>query len=88
MITSSLMTGRDAEAEVLARRWGALAESMEGAAAAHICALYGVPFLEIRGISNRSATATERVGRWRGPCCGRARAALAVVDSLGREGDG
>lgn len=26
---------------------------MEGAAAAQICALYGVPFLEIRGISNR-----------------------------------
>jgi futalosine hydrolase len=25
---------------------------MEGAAAAHICALYEVPFLEIRGISN------------------------------------
>ena len=25
---------------------------MEGAAAAHICTLYGVPFLEIRGISN------------------------------------
>ena len=26
---------------------------MEGAAAAHLCMLYGVPFLELRGISNR-----------------------------------
>lgn len=36
----------------LAERFGALVESMEGAAAAHICALYGIPFLEIRGVSN------------------------------------
>jgi futalosine hydrolase len=36
----------------LAFRWEAVAESMEGAAAAHVCALYGVPFLELRGISN------------------------------------
>ena len=26
---------------------------MEGAAAAHVCALYGVPFLELRAMSNR-----------------------------------
>ena len=25
---------------------------MEGAAAAHICLMYGVPFAEVRGISN------------------------------------
>jgi futalosine hydrolase len=25
---------------------------MEGAAAAHVCALYDLPFLELRGISN------------------------------------
>lgn len=51
-VTSSMVTGRDDEARTLAQRWGALAESMEGAAAAHVCALYGVPFLEVRGISN------------------------------------
>jgi futalosine hydrolase len=51
-VTSSQMTGTATEAEVLAGRWGALAESMEGAAAAHVCALHGVPFLELRGISN------------------------------------
>jgi futalosine hydrolase len=33
-------------------RFDALCESMEGAAAAQICALYGIPFLEVRGISN------------------------------------
>lgn len=51
-LTSSQVTGLDAQAAVLSRHWGALAESMEGAAAAHMCAFYGVPFLEIRGISN------------------------------------
>ncbi len=51
-VTVSRMTGLRAEGEELARRWNAVAESMEGAAAAHVCALYAVPFLEIRGISN------------------------------------
>jgi futalosine hydrolase len=51
-VTASKVTGLDSEAREVADRWGAMAESMEGAAAAHICALYGVPFLEVRGISN------------------------------------
>lgn len=51
-VTSSMVTGTDEEARVLAERWGAVAESMEGAAAAHVCALFGVPFLELRSISN------------------------------------
>ena len=33
-------------------RWGAVCENMEGAAAAHVSLLYGVPFAEARGISN------------------------------------
>jgi futalosine hydrolase len=33
-------------------RFKAVCENMEGAAAAHLCRLYGVPFLELRGISN------------------------------------
>jgi futalosine hydrolase len=51
-VTSSRVTGLQAEAAEIEARWGALAESMEGAAAAHVCALYGVPFLEVRGVSN------------------------------------
>ena len=31
---------------------GAVCENMEGAAAAHICRLYAIPFLEVRSISN------------------------------------
>lgn len=51
-VTVSQVSGRREEAETLAGRWDALIESMEGAAAAHICALYRVPFLEVRAVSN------------------------------------
>jgi len=51
-VTSSRVTGIRSEGELIARRWDAVAESMEGAAAAQVCALHGVPFLEVRGISN------------------------------------
>jgi futalosine hydrolase len=39
-------------AELHERFAQAVCESMEGAAVAHVCALYGVPFMEVRGISN------------------------------------
>jgi futalosine hydrolase len=51
-VTVSRVSGLISEGRELVERWGAVAETMEGAAAAHICALYGVPFLEVRGISN------------------------------------
>lgn len=81
-VTSSQMTGTDAEAQALADRWNALAESMEGAAAAHVCALHGVPFLEMRGISNL-VTDRDR-GSWQveTASAASARAALAVLEAL------
>ena len=51
-VTSSTVTGTDEEARLMASAGARVAESMEGAAAAHVCALFGVPFLELRGISN------------------------------------
>lgn len=51
-LTASQVTGTSAGAALLEARWGGIVESMEGAAAAHVCALYGVPFLEVRGVSN------------------------------------
>jgi futalosine hydrolase len=51
-LTVSQVTGVRAIGDVLYKRFGALCESMEGAAAAHVCAMHGVPFLEVRGISN------------------------------------
>jgi len=46
------VTGVRAAGDGLHHRFGALCESMEGAAAAHVCALHDTPFLEVRGISN------------------------------------
>jgi futalosine hydrolase len=88
-LTASRVTGLAAEAAALLERWGALAESMEGAAAAHICALYGVPFLEVRGISNvitdrdRASWQVERA------VSVAAEAALAICTALdaGERGD-
>lgn len=78
-VTSSTVTGRDDEARILAERWGALAESMEGAAAAHVCALYGVPFLEVRGISNLVGDRDRSSWLVREAVDSAGRAALALV---------
>ncbi|HKF69858.1 MAG TPA: futalosine hydrolase [Vicinamibacterales bacterium] len=51
-LTLSAITGVRTLGDELHGRFGALCESMEGAAAAQVCALNDVPFLEVRGISN------------------------------------
>lgn len=51
-VTVSTCTGTRKRALELQKRFGAVCENMEGAAAAHICTLYGAPMTEIRGISN------------------------------------
>lgn len=51
-VTLSCMTGSGSRAESLRRRYGAICENMEGASVAHVCQMHGIPFLEIRGISN------------------------------------
>jgi futalosine hydrolase len=83
-VTSSQATGRQAEADAIHGRWGALAESMEGAAAAHICALYGVPFLEIRGISNLVGDRDRAAWQVEPALAAAGKAALAVVAGLSR----
>jgi futalosine hydrolase len=51
-VTVSAVSGTAKRANELGKRFGALCENMEGAAISHICALYKVPLLEVRGISN------------------------------------
>ncbi|MEK7864753.1 MAG: futalosine hydrolase [Nitrospirota bacterium] len=55
-VTVSTLTGTDKRARELEKRFsasgGVICEKMEGAAVAHVCAMYGIPMLEIRGISN------------------------------------
>ena len=62
-LTVSQVTGVRAVGDVLYKRFGALCESMEGAAAAHVCAMHDVPFLEVRGVSNLVEDRDR--GKWR-----------------------
>lgn len=50
--TAEAVTADAIQAEALQRRHGVCVESMEGAAAAQVALALGVPFLEVRGISN------------------------------------
>ena len=53
-VTMNTCTGSDERARILEARTGGAVESMEGAAIAHVAALYGIACGEIRGISNRA----------------------------------
>jgi futalosine hydrolase len=52
-ITVATVTTSSTRSGVLHRNYGALVENMEGAGAAHVAALYDIPFIEIRAVSNR-----------------------------------
>lgn len=51
-LTVSTCSGTDAQARELLRRFPGICENMEGAAVAQVALIYGVPLLEVRGISN------------------------------------
>jgi futalosine hydrolase len=51
-VTLSTCTGTATRAKELEERYRGLCENMEGAAVAHVAELHGVPWLEVRGISN------------------------------------
>jgi futalosine hydrolase len=59
--TVSTCSGTDALARAIAERTSALAEGMEGAAAALVCHRVGVPFGEVRVISNTTGDRGSQV---------------------------
>jgi len=52
IVTVSTITATKQKAASLFRHYAAIMEAMEGAGAAHLSIHYGIPFLEIRGVSN------------------------------------
>lgn len=76
-LTVSTCSGTDARAAEVERRFGAIAETMEGAAHAHVAALRGLPFLEVRGVSN--VVEDRDPARWDLPAATRAAAEAASV---------
>ena len=51
-VTVQECSGTAALGRERSERFAAICENMEGAAAAHLCRLYEVPFIELRGVSN------------------------------------
>lgn len=51
-LTVSTCSGTSVHGEELLRRFPGICENMEGAALAQVALIYGVPLLEVRGISN------------------------------------
>lgn len=51
-VTVSTCTGTVKKALAIEKRFGAVCENMEGASVAHVSAMYDIPLIEIRGISN------------------------------------
>lgn len=78
-VTLSSCTGTSARSHELEQRYHGLCENMEGAAAAQVALYHGVPWLEVRGISN--LVEDRDLGRW--DIAGAAEAAQkAVLDIL------
>ena len=62
-VTVQQCSGLAARGAELAARYNAICENMEGAAAAQLCTLYEVPFVELRGISN--LVEDRNTGAWK-----------------------
>ncbi len=52
-VTVQQCSGVQSDGDAMAARYHGICENMEGAAAAHVAVANGIPFVEIRGISNR-----------------------------------
>jgi nucleoside phosphorylase len=78
--TVSTCAGTDARAATVARRTGAVAEAMEGAAVAQVASRLGVTFAEVRVISNTTGDRANQRWDMRGALGGLSRVAGVLVD--------
>ncbi|MCZ6796066.1 MAG: futalosine hydrolase [Planctomycetota bacterium] len=79
---ATVSTGSATEVRVgeLASRWDPLVESMEGAACALVCWTRGVPFQEVRGVSNPLGPRDRSTWDVDAACRNAARAAMALLE--------
>ncbi len=84
-VTLSTCTGTLMRGLELEERYNGLCENMEGAAAAQVAELHGVPWLEVRGISNIAED--REVGKWDIPKAAEAaqKAVLHVLNIFDRD---
>jgi futalosine hydrolase len=81
-ITVSSATGAYKRALELEKKFNAICENMEGAAIAQVCAIYKIPMLEIRGISNIAGERNKRKWNLKLASENCQRAVLRVISSL------
>lgn len=81
--TVSTCSGTDAAARAVATRTGAAVETMEGAAVALACQELGIPWAQLRCVSNTTGDRERQVFDVPGAAAAVQRAVLDVVDSLG-----
>ncbi len=62
-ITVGSATGTQKRTRELEKMFGGICENMEGAAVAQVCTIYGIPMIEVRGISNIVGIRDKR--RWK-----------------------
>ena len=84
--TSETVTGTDREAELLRDRFEVSVESMEGAAAAQVCHELGIPFAELRGISNIVGVRKRKAWDIPGAISAVNRAMVKTLSTLADEG--
>lgn len=82
--TSEAITGSETYATKLHDRFGVAVESMEGAAAAQVCAAFGIPFAELRGISNIVGERDKATWNLRGAVTSTNEAILRFLDVGGQ----
>lgn len=80
--TSDAVTADRDDAAYLAGRFGASVESMEGAGAARAAAALGVPFVELRGVSNLAGDRDKASWRLREAIAAACEAAVAAAGAV------
>jgi futalosine hydrolase len=81
-VTVNTCTGSDSAAREIEARTGGAVETMEGAAIAHVAALYGIPMGEIRGISNPAGNRDRNAWRVKEAAAAAQEALLYSIDTL------
>jgi len=81
-LTVSQASGTPGRASKLRQMHDALCENMEGAAVAHTCLHYGIPMLEIRGISNLAGVRDKSAWRIEAAASNCQLAAMEIIKSL------
>ena len=80
--TSDSVTADEGAAAYLRQRFGVAVESMEGAGAARAAAHLGVPFVELRGVSNVVGERDKSAWRLPAAVAAACRAAAAALPAL------